>query len=195
MLNKLFKLTQLQTNFAINMVALVDGVPRTLNLAQALTGYVAHQVDVITRRSQFRLDKARRREHILEGRIKALDVIDEVIALIRASDDAAAAKAGLMAEPFEFSEVQAIDILDMQLRQLTRLSRIDLETELADVRDAHPGARGDPRRRQAAAQVIKDELLADQGGVRHAAGVPDHLRLRARCRSRTSSTTRSSSSS
>ncbi len=134
-LNNLFKLTQLQTSFAINMVALVDGVPRLVNLRDALVGYVAHQIDVITRRSQFRLDKAQRREHVLEGRIKALDVIDQIIALIRASDDAAAAKAALMAPPFEFSEVQAIDILDMQLRQLTRLSRIDLETELSDVRE------------------------------------------------------------
>ena len=133
-LNNLFKMTQLQTSFAVNTVALVDGVPRTLNLSQALTGYVRHQVEVITRRSRFRLERARRREHILEGRLKALDVIDEVIALIRGSDDAAAAKAGLMAEPFEFTEVQAVDILDMQLRQLTRLSRIDLETELEDVR-------------------------------------------------------------
>ncbi len=133
-LNNLYKLTQLQTNFAINMVALVDGVPRTLSLVQALNGYVRHQIDVVTRRTKFRLDKARRREHILEGRLKALDVIDAIIALIRGSDDAAAAKAGLMAAPFEFSEVQAVDILDMQLRQLTRLSRIDLETEVADVR-------------------------------------------------------------
>src|SRR5215207_4531217 len=91
-LNKLFKLTQLQTNFAINTVALVDGVPRTLNLTQALAGYIAHQIDVITRRSKFRLQKARDREHILEGRIKALDVIDAIIALIRSSDDATAAK-------------------------------------------------------------------------------------------------------
>ena len=134
-LNNLFKLTQLQTSFAINMVALVDGVPRQINLRDALVAYVAHQVDVITRRSQFRLDKAQRREHILEGRIKALDVIDEVIALIRASDDVAAARAGLMAEPFGFTEVQANDILDMQLRQLTRLSRIDLETELESIRE------------------------------------------------------------
>ncbi len=132
--NNLFKLTQLQSTFSINMVALVDGVPRQINLRDALVAYVRHQVDVITRRSQFRLDKARRREHILEGRIKALDVIDQIIALIRASDDAAAARAGLMAAPFEFSEVQANDILDMQLRQLTRLSRIDLQTELDDVR-------------------------------------------------------------
>jgi len=134
-LNNLFKLTQLQTSFGVNMVALVDGVPRTLNLADALNGYVRHQVEVITRRSEFRLDRARRRAHLVEGRIKALDVIDAVIALIRASDDPAGAKAGLMAEPFEFSELQAIDILEMQLRQLTRLSRIDLEKELADLRE------------------------------------------------------------
>jgi DNA gyrase subunit A len=133
-LNNLYKLTQLQTSFGVNMVALVDGVPRTLNLATALQGYLRHQVDVITRRSQFRLDKARRREHILEGRLKALDVIDQIIALIRASDDPAAAKAGLMAEPFEFSELQAQDILEMRLGQLTRLSRIDIEQEIIDVR-------------------------------------------------------------
>jgi DNA gyrase subunit A len=132
--NNLFKLTQLQSTFSINMVALVDGVPRQINLRDALVAYVRHQREVITRRSQFRLDKARRREHILEGRIKALDVIDQIIALIRSSDDAAAARVGLMAAPYEFSEVQANDILDMQLRQLTRLSRLDLETELGDVR-------------------------------------------------------------
>ena len=133
-LNNLFKLTQLQTSFSINMVALVDSVPRTVNLRDAIDGYVRHQIDVITRRSNFRLDKARRREHILQGRVKALDVIDEIIALIRGSEDAAAAKAGLMDKPYEFSEAQAVDILDMQLRQLTRLSRIDIEKELEDLR-------------------------------------------------------------
>ncbi len=133
-LNNLFKLTQLQTSFSINMVALVDSVPRTVNLRDAIDGYVRHQIDVITRRSNFRLDKARRREHILQGRVKALDVIDEIIALIRGSEDAAAAKAGLMDKPYEFSEAQAVDILDMQLRQLTRLSRIDIEKELDDLR-------------------------------------------------------------
>ncbi|MFZ4718806.1 MAG: DNA gyrase subunit A [Ilumatobacteraceae bacterium] len=133
-LNNLYKLTQLQSSFPVNMVALVHGVPRTLNLVQALQGYIEHQVDVITRRTQYRLDKAKRREHILDGRIKALNVIDEIIALIRASDDAATAKAGLMAEPFEFSEIQATDILEMRLSQLTRLSRIDLMTELDDVK-------------------------------------------------------------
>ena len=132
--NNLFKLTQLQSTFSINMVALVDGVPRQINLRDALVAYVKHQRDVITRRSQFRLDKAKRREHILEGRIKALDVIDAIIALIRASDDVAAARDGLMSPPYEFTEVQANDILDMQLRQLTRLSRIDLQSELDDTR-------------------------------------------------------------
>ncbi len=159
-LNKVYKLTQLQSNFAINMVALVDGVPRTLTLVAALQGYVRHQVEVITRRSQFRLSRARRREHILEGRIKALDVIDAIIALIRASDDPAAAKAGLMAEPFEFSEVQAIDILDMQLRQLTRLSRIDLESELADVRSTIAELEAILASDVLLRQVIKDELAA-----------------------------------
>ena len=131
--NNLFKLTQLQSSFSINMVALVDGVPRQINLRDAIVAYVKHQREVITRRSRFRLAKAQRREHILEGRIKALNVIDEVIVLIRASDDAADARSGLMAAPFEFSELQANDILDMQLRQLTRLSRIDLDAELSDV--------------------------------------------------------------
>ena len=127
-LNNLFKMTQLQTSFAINMVALVDG--RATPGSTCATPW--WRTSPTRSRSspggsQFRLDKAQRREHILEGRIKALDVIDDVIALIRSSDDVAAARQGLMAEPFEFSEIQANDILDMQLRQLTRLSRIDLE--------------------------------------------------------------------
>ena len=138
-LNNLFKLTSLQTSFPVNMVALVDGVPRTINLAGALNGYVRHQLEVVTRRTQFRLDKARDRAHILEGRMKALNVIDKIIKLIRESDDAASAKEALMAKPYEFSERQAIDILDMQLRQLTRLSRIDLEKELEDVAERIKG--------------------------------------------------------
>ena len=132
-LNNLFKMTSLQSSFPVNMVALVDGVPRTVNLADALNGYVRHQIEVVTRRTQFRLDKARDRGHILEGRLKALNVIDKIIKLIRESEDAASAKEALMKKPYEFSERQAIDILDMQLRQLTRLSRIDLEKELTDV--------------------------------------------------------------
>ncbi|MFM8868087.1 MAG: DNA gyrase subunit A, partial [Ilumatobacteraceae bacterium] len=132
-MNNLFKLTQLQTSFPVNMVALVNGVPRTLNLRDALQGYIDHQVDVITRRSQYRLQKAKDRNHILEGRLKALNVIDEIIKLIRNSEDANSAKEALMGKKYGFSERQAIDILDMQLRQLTRLSRIDLETEQKDV--------------------------------------------------------------
>ncbi|MFN3257998.1 MAG: DNA gyrase subunit A [Ilumatobacter sp.] len=159
-LNKLYKLTQLQSTFSINMVALVDGVPRQLTLLDALQAYVRHQVDVITRRTEFRLAKAERREHILEGRIKALNVIDEIIALIRASDDVATAREGLMAEPFEFSEVQANDILDMQLRQLTRLSRIDLETELDDIRASIQDLQDILARPERLNGVIKDEITA-----------------------------------
>jgi DNA gyrase subunit A len=132
-MNNLFKLTQLQSSFPVNMVALVKGVPRTVNLRDALVGYIDHQIEVITRRSMFRLQKANDRNHILEGRLKALNVIDEIIKLIRGSEDAASAKEALMGKKYGFTERQAIDILDMQLRQLTRLSRIDLETEQKDV--------------------------------------------------------------
>ena len=140
-LNNLWKLTPLQTSFGVNMVALVDvneegkGVPRTLNLAQALGAYVDHQVDVITRRTRFRLRKAQDRAHLVEGLLRALNMIDAIIALIRGSEDAQAAREGLMAEPFSFSELQAQYILDMQLRRLTRLARIDLETELAGLQE------------------------------------------------------------
>jgi DNA gyrase subunit A len=133
-LNNLFKYTPLQTSFGVNMVALVDGVPRTLNLRDMLAAYIEHQVEVITRRSQFRLDKANARAHIVEGLIKALDMIDAIIALIRASDDKAAARAGLMAAPFEFSETQAEHILDMTLSRLTRLGRSELEAEMEKLR-------------------------------------------------------------
>jgi DNA gyrase subunit A len=156
--NNLFKLTQLQSTFSINMVALVDGVPRQINLRDALVAYVKHQRDVITRRSQYRLDKAKRREHILEGRIKALDVIDAIIALIRASDDVAAARNGLMAAPYEFSEVQANDILDMQLRQLTRLSRIDLQSELDETRASIIDLQEILDRPERLNSVIRDEI-------------------------------------
>jgi DNA gyrase subunit A len=133
-LNNLYKHTPLQTSFGANVVALVDGVPRTLNLKQALEVYVAHQIEVITRRSQFRLDEARRREHIVEGLVKALDMIDAIIALIRGSDDRSAARAGLMAAPFEFTEIQSNHILDLTLGRLTRLGRQELEAELAELR-------------------------------------------------------------
>ncbi|MCL4114090.1 UNVERIFIED_CONTAM: hypothetical protein GTU68_023271 [Idotea baltica] len=132
-LNNLFKYTPLQTTFSMNMVALDDGVPRTMNLLQVLQAYVAHQVDVITRRSQFRLDKAKARAHILEGLLKAIDMIDAIIALIRSSENRGAAREALQAAPFEFSEVQATHILDMPLGRLTQLGHADLQTELNDL--------------------------------------------------------------
>jgi len=134
-LNNLYKRTPLQTSFSVNTVALVDGIPRTLNLRDALVAYIDHQIEVITRRSEFRLKKAKDRAHIVEGLIKALDLIDEIIAAIRASEDKAAARDALMAAPFEFSEVQAEHILDMQLSRLTRLGRANLEEELAQLRE------------------------------------------------------------
>ncbi|MFN2608301.1 MAG: DNA gyrase subunit A [Acidimicrobiales bacterium] len=134
-LKNLYKHTPLQTNFSVNAVALVDGVPRTLNLVQLLAAYIDHQVEVITRRSRRRLRRARERAHLVEGLIRALDVIDEIIALIRASADKAEAKAGLMAPPFEFSDEQAEYILDMTLSRLTRLARRQLEEELASLRE------------------------------------------------------------
>jgi len=159
-LNNLYKLTQLQTSFGVNMVALVEGVPRQLNLADAITGYLNHQIEVLTRRTEFRLDKAKKRMHLLEGRIKALNVIDKIIKLVRESEDANAAKTALMAKPYEFTEVQAIDILDMQLRQLTRLSRIDLEAEIADltsrIKELESILADDKKLRG----VIRDEMLA-----------------------------------
>jgi len=133
-LNKLYKNTSLQTTFAVNMLALVDGVPRTLNLAQALGHYIAHQVDVVTRRTQFRLRKAEARAHIVEGLLKAIDMLDLVIATIRGSDDRGAARVSLMASPFDFSEDQANHILDMTLGRLTRLGRSELEEEMNKLR-------------------------------------------------------------
>jgi DNA gyrase subunit A len=133
-LNNLYKHTPLQISFAVNMVALVDGVPRTLDLRQALSHYIAHQVEVITRRSEFRLAKARRRAHIVEGFLRALDLIDRIIAAIRASADRAAAIDALRREEFGFSEIQATEIVDMRLSTLTRLGRERLEEEMAQLR-------------------------------------------------------------
>ncbi|MBU6496653.1 MAG: DNA gyrase subunit A [Acidobacteria bacterium] len=133
-LNKLYKNTALQTTFAVNTLALVDGVPRTLNLLQVLSHYVDHQIEVVTRRSQYRLRKAQARAHIVEGLLKAIDMLDQVIATIRGSDDRAAARMSLMATPFDFSEEQANHILDMTLGRLTRLGRAELEDEMTKLR-------------------------------------------------------------
>ena len=134
-LNKLYKMTPLQTSFGVNTLALVDGVPRTLNLAQALQHYLDHQVEVVTRRSEFRLRKAEARAHIVEGLIKALDMLDAIIATIRASDDRSAARQALMVAPYEFSEEQANHILDMTLGRLTRLGRAELDEEMEKLRE------------------------------------------------------------
>ncbi|MEZ5246805.1 MAG: DNA gyrase subunit A [Acidimicrobiales bacterium] len=159
-LNNLWKSTPLQTSFGVNMVALVGGVPRTLSLRDALVAYVDHQIEVITRRSEYRLDQAEKRLHIVEGLIKALDLIDEIITTIRASEDRGAAREALMLAPFEFSEVQANHILDMQLGRLTRLGRADLETEAGELRETIGGLQeilGDDAKLRT---VIIDELGA-----------------------------------
>ena len=157
-LNNLYKRTPLQTNFSVNTVALIDGVPRTLNLVQALQAYIDHQVNVIRRRSEFRLAKAKAREHIVEGLIKALDMIDAIIALIRGSENTPAAREGLMGEGFEFSEIQANHILDMQLSRLTRLGRANLEEELAELRQTIGALEAILNDEGKLRSVIKEEL-------------------------------------
>ncbi|GLY87910.1 DNA gyrase subunit A [Actinoallomurus iriomotensis] len=127
-LNNLYKHTQLQETFGANMLALVDGVPRTLRLDQFVRYWVAHQIDVIVRRTRFLLRKAEERAHILRGLLKALDRIDEVIALIRRSPSAAEAQTGLM-QLLEIDEIQAQAILDMQLRKLAALERQQITDE------------------------------------------------------------------
>ncbi|MFJ7211086.1 DNA gyrase subunit A [Amycolatopsis sp. NPDC098790] len=158
-LNNLFKHTQLQQNFGVNMLALVDGVPRTLRLDQIIRHYVKHQVEVIVRRTRFRLKKAEERAHILRGYVKALDMLDEVIALIRRSPSADEARPALM-ELLDVDEIQATAILDMQLRRLAALERqriidqlAEIELEIADLKDILEK----PERQRA---IIRDELMA-----------------------------------
>ena len=127
-LNNLYKLTQFQVTFGIIMLALVDGEPKVLNLKEMLTHYIAHQVDIITRRTQFDLDKAEARAHIVEGLRIALDNIDQVIKIIRGSDNDASAKENLMVT-FGLSDIQAQSILDMRLKRLTGLERSKLDEE------------------------------------------------------------------
>mgnify|MGYP002511877633 CR=1 FL=1 len=127
-LNTLFKYTPLQSSFSVNNVALVNGRPRTLNLKDLIKYFVKHRHEVVVRRTKFDLEKARKRAHILEGLLKALDVIDEIINIIRSSKNVEEAKAELMAR-FDFSEAQATAIVEMRLRQLTGLEREKLQTE------------------------------------------------------------------
>ncbi|CAI7979019.1 MULTISPECIES: DNA gyrase subunit A [unclassified Parafrankia] len=132
-LNNLYKHTQLQDTFGVNMLAIVDGVPRTLRLDQMISYYVEHQVDVIVRRTRYQLRKARERLHVLDGLLIALDHLDEVIALIRNAESAEVARGQLM-ERFSLSEIQATAILDMQLRRLAFLERQRIIDEAAELR-------------------------------------------------------------
>src|SRR6266508_1909786 len=158
-LNQLYKHTPMQTSFPVNMLALVDGVPKLLNLPQAVLVYVAHQIEVVTRRTQHRIDEARRREHIVEGLVRALDMIDAVIELIRGAADVDAARTGLMTTPFEFSEIQANFILDMQLRRLTQLEGQKLRDELGELREQIKELESILRSKAKLRKVIKDELV------------------------------------
>ena len=173
-LNTLFKYTALQSSFSVNNIALVDGRPRLLNLKQLIKYYVRHRHDVIIRRTQFELNKAEARAHILEGLLKALDFLDEVIAIIRSSKTVDDAKQGLI-ERFQFSEAQAAAIVEMRLRQLTGLEKEKLQNEydelmkliahLKDVLASHELQMG----------IIKDELRglkAKFGDERRTAIVP-----------------------
>lgn len=157
MLNNLFKHTQMQVNFGAIMLALVDGHPRILNLKQILYYYLKHQEEVITRRSQYELDKARARAHILEGLLIALDHIDEVIKTIRESRTDDVAKQALMSK-FGLSEKQAIAILDMRLRKLTGLERDKLEQDYKDVQETIAYLEDLLSSREKIMGVIKDEL-------------------------------------
>jgi DNA gyrase subunit A len=131
-MRQLFKYSELQTTFGVNMLALVNGVPKTLNLRDMLQVFIDHRRVVVRRRSQYLLDKALKRAHIVEGLLKALDHIDEIISLIRASADPNEARAGLI-NRFEFSEAQAQAILDMRLQRLTGLERDKLQNEYAEL--------------------------------------------------------------
>jgi DNA gyrase subunit A len=156
-LNNLLKHTELQTNFSANMLALVDGVPRTLSIDQFISNWVTHQIEVIRRRTEFRLRRAEERAHILRGLVKALDALDEVIALIRRSPEVDDARQGLI-ELLEIDELQANAILDMQLRRLAALERqkiidqlAEIEIEIADLQDILANV---ARQRQ----IVSDEL-------------------------------------
>ncbi|WSG47838.1 DNA gyrase subunit A [Dactylosporangium sp. NBC_01737] len=173
-LNNLYKHTQLQETFGANMLALVDGVPRTLNLAQFVRHYVTHQIEVIVRRTKYRLRKAEERAHILRGLVKALDMLDEVIALIRRSPSAEESKNGLM-NLLEIDDIQATAILDMQLRRLAALERqrifdelAKIEIEIADYKDilATPS-----RQRQIVSEELA-EIVARRGDDRRTQIIP-----------------------
>ncbi|MGE5830686.1 MAG: DNA gyrase subunit A [Micromonosporaceae bacterium] len=156
-LNNLYKHTQLQETFGANMLALVDGVPRTLNLAQFLRLYVAHQIEVVTRRTQYRLRKAEERAHVLRGLVKALDMLDEVIALIRRSPTVEDSRVGLM-RLLDVDEIQATAILDMQLRRLAALERQKIIDELAEIEVKITELRDILAKPERQRSIVSDEL-------------------------------------
>src|SRR6266540_1328087 len=159
-LNQLYKHTAMQTSFPVNMLALVDGVPRLLSIDRAILVYVNHQIEVVRRRTEYRLRRAKEREHIVEGLVKALDTIDAVIALIRGAADVDKARSGLMGKKFGFTEIQANYILDMQLRRLTQLEGQKLRDELAELRATIKELESILKSKTKLRKVIKDELLA-----------------------------------
>src|SRR3989344_2859392 len=157
-LNKLYKHTELESTFHYNMVALVEGVPQTLSLKAILEEYVKHRKEVVRRRTEYDLNKAKDREHILLGLKKALDHIDEIIKLIRASKDVPTAHQGLMAK-FKFSPIQAQAILDMRLQKLAGLERKKIEEELAEVQKLIKALEAILGSVKKMASVVKQELL------------------------------------
>ena len=159
LLNKLYKHTQLQDTFGVIMLALVNNQPKVMNLMEILKHYLAHQEDVVTRRTQYDLNKARERAHILEGLLKALDNIDEVIRIIRGSENTQVAKARLM-EHFTLSDAQAQAIVDMRLRTLTGLEREKLEAEYKELMDRIRRLEAILADRNLLLRVIREEILA-----------------------------------
>ncbi|MHB1361296.1 MAG: DNA gyrase subunit A [Thermoleophilia bacterium] len=157
-LNKLYKHTAMQTTFGINNLALVDGVPRTMSLRELLRVYVAHQREVIVRRTRFELEKAQKRAHILEGLLIALGNLDAVVKLIRASKDAEEARTGLM-KKFELTEVQSQAILDLRLQKLTGLERNKIKDEHKDLTERIDWLKGILADEAEVYKLIKEELL------------------------------------
>ncbi len=157
-LNNLYKYTELQTNFPVNFVCLVNGIPQTISLKTALEEYLKHRIIVVRRRSEYELKQAKHRAHILEGLLIALDHIDEVIEIIKKSKDEATAKAKLM-ERFKLTDIQAQAILDMQLKRLTALERTKIEDELVMLKETIEYLEGLLKDVFKILKVIKEELL------------------------------------
>ena len=156
-MNQLFRLTSLQTSFGVNMLALVNGAPKQMGIKEMLQHYVDHQIDVVVRRTQFDLKKAEDRAHILEGLRIALDHIDEIIRLIRESQNDAEARSGLM-ERFKLTEIQANAILEMRLRRLTGLERDKIENEYQELLKTIADLKDILANHSRVIQIIKDEL-------------------------------------